>query len=69
MATNLHLDDRLVQAAQRAGKHRTKKKAVTVALEEYVKRARRLELVELFGTVDFDPSYDHRSERRRKRNP
>ena len=42
MATNLALDDALIEQARRAGKHRTKKEAVTSALREYVRRRRQL---------------------------
>jgi Arc/MetJ family transcription regulator len=67
MATNLALDDRLIEAAQRAGKHKTKKEAVTAALAEYVKRRRQLRILDAFGTFDFDPAYDYKAERRRRR--
>jgi Arc/MetJ family transcription regulator len=66
MATNLALDDRLIEEARQAGGHKTKKDAVTTALLEYVKRRQRLRMVDLFGTVEFDPKYDHKAERRRK---
>ena len=69
MATNLALDDRLILEAQRVGKHKTKKEAVTAALSEYVRRRKQLDIVKLFGTIDYDPSYDYKAERRRKRNP
>jgi Arc/MetJ family transcription regulator len=67
MATNLALDDALITAAQRAGKHKTKKEAVTAALSEYVKRRKQLQMIEAFGTFDFDPAYDYKAERRRPR--
>ena len=66
MATNLALDDRLIEQAQRAGKHKTKKEAVTAALSEYIRRRKQLRILESFGTVDFDPDYDYRAERRRR---
>ena len=66
MATNLALDDRLIEEARQAGGHKTKKDAVNAALLEYVKRRQRLQMVSLFGTVDFDPDYDYKAERRRK---
>jgi hypothetical protein len=69
MATNLALDDKLIVEAQRIGKHKTKKEAVTAALSEYVRRRKQLDIVKLFGTIDYDPSYDYKAERRRKRNP
>lgn len=67
MATNLALDDRLIEDARKAGGHRTKKEAVTTALEEYIRRHRQRRILGAFGTFDFDPSYDYKAERRRKR--
>ena len=67
MATNLALDDRLIEEARRSGGHRTKKEAVTKALEEYVRRHKQLAILKDFGTVDFDLDYDYKAERNRKR--
>ncbi|MGD0987125.1 MAG: type II toxin-antitoxin system VapB family antitoxin [Candidatus Sulfotelmatobacter sp.] len=67
MATNLALDDKLIEEARKTGGHKTKKEAVTKALEEYVRRRKQLAIIEAFGTVDFDPDYDYKAERRRKR--
>ena len=67
MATNLALDDRLIEAARRAGGHKTKKEAVTAALDQYIKQHRRLKVLSLFGSIDFDPKYDHKAERRKSR--
>jgi len=68
MATNLALDDKLIIAAQRAGKHKTKKEAVNAALAEYVRRRKQLGILELFGAIDYEPSYDYKAERSRKRS-
>ena len=65
MATNLALDDGLIQRAVDIGSHRTKKAAVTAALVEYVGRRERLRVRDLFGELDFDPGFDHKAERRR----
>jgi len=67
MATNLAIDEGLIEAARQAGKHRTKKEAVTAALDEYIRRRRQLRILDSFGTVDFDPAYDYKAERRKKR--
>jgi len=67
MPTNLAIDDNLIQEAQKLGRHRTKKEAVTAALDEYVKRRRQLEVLSLFGTIDYDKRYDYKKERRAKR--
>lgn len=66
MATNLALDDALIEQARRVGKHRTKKEAVTCALREYVRRQRQLEILNLVGQVPFDESYDYKPLRHRK---
>jgi Arc/MetJ family transcription regulator len=64
--TNLALDDKLIDAARRVGGHKTKREAVTAALEEYVQYRRQLRVLELAGTIDYDPAYDYKAERRRK---
>jgi hypothetical protein len=68
MATNLALDDSLIEAARRAGGHKTKKEAVTAALAEYVKHRKQLRILKLFGRVPFDPNFDYKVERGRKRS-
>lgn len=68
MATNLALDDRLIEEARRIGRHKTKREAVSAALAEYVKRRKQLRILEAFGTIDFDPKYNYKIERRRKRS-
>lgn len=67
MATNLNLDDSLILEAKTIGGHSTKKAAVTAALEEYVQRRKRQRILDLFGKVDYDPAYDYKKERKRKR--
>ena len=66
MPTNLDIDDNLIQEAQQLGGHRTKKKAVTEALTEYIDRRKQLKLLELFGTIEYDRDYDYKQERRRE---
>ena len=67
MATNLAIDDRLIEEAREVGGHKTKKAAVTAALQEYIKRRKQMKIVSLFGTIDWDPTYDYKAERWRKR--
>jgi len=66
MPTNLAIDDNLIVEACRLGKHKTKKAAVTTALEQYIQRQRQLLILKDFGTVDFDPAYDYKTWRRGK---
>jgi len=64
--TNLNIDDRLLTEALKVGGHRTKRQTVNEALQEYVQRRRRLELVKHFGKIDFDPAWDYREARRKR---
>ena len=66
MATNLDLDPALVDAAVAAGGRKTKKEAVTEALQEYIARRKQAQITRLFGTIDFDPAYDYKKQRRRR---
>jgi len=65
MATNLALDDNLIAQAQKIGHHKTKKEAVTTALKEYVARKKQIEVIDLFGKIDFDKNYDYKKARTR----
>ncbi len=67
MATNLALDDKLIEEARLIGGHVTKKDAVTAALDEYIRRRKQQEVVKLFGTVEYESGYDHKANRRRDR--
>ena len=64
MATNVAVDTELLAEAQRVGGHRTKKAAVTEALREYIQH-RQAKIIELFNTVEFDPKYDYKKQRRK----
>jgi len=65
MPTNLAIDDKLIEAARRIGKHKTKKAVVTEALEEYIQRHKQVEILDLFHKVDFDPDYDYKEQRKK----
>lgn len=65
MATNLALDDELINEAKRLGAHKTKRETVTVALREYIQRRRQARLLDLFGTIPYDQDYDYKAERHR----
>lgn len=65
MATNLSLDPDLIERALKVSGERTKKAAVTRALEEFVARRKQKRLIELMGKLEWDPDYDYKSERSR----
>ena len=65
MLTNIAIDDKLIEAARRIGNHMTKKQAVTAALSEYIARRKQPQILDLFGSIDFDTAYDYKAERRK----
>ena len=67
MPTNLDIDDRLIAEAQKLGRHRTKKEAVTAALDEYVQRRKQPQILSHFGTIEYVKTYDYNRERSKRR--
>ena len=65
MATNLALDDKLLNQAVSIGGLKTKKDTVTLALTEFIQRRKAEDLIDAFGTFEFDDSYDYKAERKR----
>jgi len=66
MATNIELNQTLLSKAMRLGGMKTKKEAVNQALSEYVQRREQLKVLDFFGTVDLDPDYDYKKQRKVK---
>jgi hypothetical protein len=66
MATNLWIDPELIERALELSGERTKKAAVTKALEEFIARRRQRRVLELFGRLEWDAGYDYKAERRRR---
>lgn len=63
MATNLKIDERLLADAVTLGKFKTKKEAVNMALEEFVRHRRQLQVLELEGKVEYFDDYDYKKSR------
>ena len=61
--TNLAINDDLLEQAKIVGRHKTKKAAVTEALEEYIQRRKQTEVIKVFGSIDYDESYDYKKQR------
>jgi hypothetical protein len=53
----------------RLGKHVSKKDAVEAALRHYIQHLGQCKILELFGTIDYDPDYDYKKGRQRRRIP
>ena len=63
MATNLSLDPDLLDLALEVSGERTKKAAVTRALEEFILRRKQKRLLDLMGKLEWDKSFDYKAER------
>lgn len=65
MATNLAIDPELLDHAFRVSGESTKKATVTRALEEFIARREQTRIIDLFGSLDPDESFDYKAERSR----
>lgn len=65
MATNLSIDPELIERALKLSGERTKKAAVTKALQEFVARREQKDLLELFGKLEWDDDCNYKAERSR----
>ena len=63
MATNLALDDKLIDEVQKIGKYKTKKEAVTAALKEYIITRKQKKIKDLFGLIEYDSEYNYKKQR------
>ena len=63
MPTNLAIDDQLINEAKKISGLKTKKAVVTEALREYIQRRKQMEIIKLFGKIDFDQDYDYKAQR------
>lgn len=66
MATNLNIDQKLLEDALRLGGKKTKRETVNEALAEYIRRRKQKEIINLFGEVDIDPRYDYKEQRKKR---
>ncbi|OKH24669.1 type II toxin-antitoxin system VapB family antitoxin [Chroogloeocystis siderophila] len=65
MTTNIEIDPTLIQEALTLGEHQTEKIVIEAALQEYSQWRKQLKVLELFGTIDYDPDYDYKQQRQR----
>lgn len=66
MASNIDFDQNLLDEVQRLGKFKYKKDAINAALQEYAARHKQVEILELFGTIDYFAGYDYKVGRKKR---
>jgi Arc/MetJ family transcription regulator len=69
MATNLSIDPELLERALQLSGERSKKAAVNKALREFIARREQRDILQLFGKLDWDQSYDYKRDRSRDELP
>ncbi|MBU1053222.1 MAG: type II toxin-antitoxin system VapB family antitoxin [Proteobacteria bacterium] len=65
MATNLAIDQKLLEKALEVSGLKTKKETVNLALQEFINKHKQQEILDLFGKMDPDPDYDYKKGRTR----
>jgi len=63
VATNIDIDQVLIEEAMKVGGHTTKRAVVIEALQEYIQKRNQLDIIEMFGTVPYDKNYDYKKQR------
>jgi hypothetical protein len=63
MATNPSIDPDLLERPLEVSGERTKKAAVIKALQEFMARRRQKRLLDLIGKLEWDESYDYKTDR------
>jgi len=53
MATNLALDERLLDEALQVGNLKTKKDTVTAALKEFIAKRKQKKIFDLLGSIEW----------------
>lgn len=66
MATPLNINEALLQEALALDDQTTVDVLVETALREYIQRRKRLKVLDLFGTIDYDEGYDYKQQRQQK---
>jgi Arc/MetJ family transcription regulator len=65
MATNLSIDPDLLDRVLQMSGERTKKAAVTRALQEFISRRQQERLLDLMGKLEWEEGFDYKAHRSR----
>ena len=63
MTKQLNIDEALLQEALALNEQTNIDALVETALREYIQRRKRLKVLDLFGTIDYDEDYDYKQQR------
>ncbi|MEA5574186.1 type II toxin-antitoxin system VapB family antitoxin [Calothrix sp. UHCC 0171] len=62
---NLQIDESLLQEALALGNYQSSSAVVEAALHEYIQRRKQLQVMELFGTIDYESDYNYKQQRQK----
>jgi Arc/MetJ family transcription regulator len=65
MPTNLSIDDGLLDTALKISGLKTKRDTVNQALKEFIQRREAEDLIEMFGSIEYEKQYDYKKLRNR----
>lgn len=63
MTHSLNLDETLVQQALEIDESSNLETVIETALREYIQRRQRAKILDLFGTIDYDHTYNYKAQR------
>ncbi len=63
METILQIDQTLLQEALALSNHPTANALIEAALREYIQRRKQLQVMELFGTIEYEEDYNYKQQR------
>ena len=66
MATNLDIDQELLEEAMKIGGQKNKKNTVNKDLKEFIDKRKQKEIISTFGSILYEPGYDYKKLRRRR---
>jgi predicted CopG family antitoxin len=64
MLTTITIDDQLLEELKQFTQTKSLQEVLTEALTVYIQRQKQIQLIQLFGTIDYDVSYDYKEQRR-----
>lgn len=65
MTNPLQIDETLLQEALALSNHPTATALIEAALREYIQRCKQLQIMELFGTIDYEENYEYKQQRQK----
>jgi len=64
MKNTLNIDETILAEALALSDNQTTEDVINTALQEYIQHRRQLQIIELFNTIDYDPDYDYKQQRK-----